>query len=202
MANNTERKSLTLLEKLAKLSPSLAADAEKYAATYAPLATKLQPAASTLSAIKADAKEIRNNTWQTMKSAIGMAVEAGHDANALQTGIMVACESLNIPKGTFNGYITPLKGMLTDHAAGKMTAEEIAKLSVADARKRYHDKTPEVILRERRDTAWASLTNEQRLQLVELAEEQAEANKAAKDAEKAGVKVADSEPEARTGTEG
>jgi hypothetical protein len=179
MAKNEKRKSLSLLDRMAKLNPGLAEQSATLATPYTGVARKLAADGAAVRAIAEDAKEGRKSLWSTAKDAIAAALAAGHNPASFAIGFQIACEGAGVPSGTFRGYISPLKGMLADVERGELTPEKVEEMTVADARAKYEEKSDAVKRREALLAAWKELTEEQQTALVELATTQAAGNKPA-----------------------
>lgn len=104
---------------------------------YNALAGKIAIAVAALKQDVDGVKAERVSVWESFKSAIAIAAEAGHAPATMRAGLEIACASADVPAGTFRGYVATVESLAADLDAGTITEGEIKDISVADARARY-----------------------------------------------------------------
>lgn len=110
------------------------------AATARPYQGLASHIANGLLAAKSEAekgKAVKQSVWAMFKSAIAIAAENQHGPGTMRAGLEIACLEAKVPAGSFRAYVSTVESLYTDLQAGNLTAEEVAEISVADARKRY-----------------------------------------------------------------
>lgn len=118
---------------------TLVALAAAASAPYNALAASIATATSANKVTADGLKAAKLNVWDAFKSAIGIAVEAGHNAAQMRAGLEISCVNAGVPAGTFRGYVSTVESLALDLFTGEIDAGTVAEISVKDARERYMD---------------------------------------------------------------
>lgn len=116
---------------------ALAAQAEALGLPYKTIAEKIATGLAGAKSHGDKAKEERTTVWDGFKAAMTVALNEGHNHQALRVGLEVSCNNAGIPAGSFRGYISTIESLFSDVEAGKFTLEHASEISVKDARELY-----------------------------------------------------------------
>lgn len=79
----------------------------------------------------------RGGVWSGFKKALRVAASHGHTKEVMVAALSAACADAEVPAGSLRSYMPTASSLLDDINAGKLAVEDIDKMSIQEARKRY-----------------------------------------------------------------